>query len=356
MGNSASTYNQVPQSQISADNTNIQDTTLISPSMLSELPPEMEMASDSMPMPTMATPKVVVKKQPAYVHPFIEMINRGCSEAEMINTLQAFCGRVEVGQDQLGRPIYEAVDQIEFIAPVLHVFSYCANNGKKSVVQWLVTNYIPLQVSYENNFCFFECLQWKHLDIAEMIVNHESFEPTMQVLENLLSRDKFANFRTCMNSPRLCCDFRTYRFTFMHYIDNNQFTNVRELYKKIRQRESGQNISIDDQIYPNPRLAKLQTVSQEQEAGSGDGIIREQTHETITEPEDFSKVAIDVDDVDDETTENVLLESSIQVTNTNMNTDINPTMVAEVTDMITNPDELNAGVHQRNINSDEIVD
>jgi hypothetical protein len=189
------------------------------------------------------------------------MISKNSSEAEVINTLQAFCGRTQVGTDQLGRPIYETVDQTEFIAPVLQIFSYCANNGKKAVVQWLVTEFVPLQVSYDNNYCFFECLKWSHNDIAEMIVNHESFEPTMQVLENLLSRSKYANFRTCMNSPRLSGEIRTYRFTFMRYIDNNQFSNVCELLRKIRQRESDQNIQIDDQILPDPRFAKLQQVA-----------------------------------------------------------------------------------------------
>lgn len=198
-----------------------------------------------------------VKKQPKWVHPFIEMVNRNCSEAEMINTLQAYCGRIEVGTDSNGNPIYETVDQTEFIAPILQVFSYCANNGKKSVVQWLLTNFVPLQVSYENNFCYFECLRWNHYEIADMLASHESFIPSMEVLENMLSSSKYAQFRKCMTSPYLRDDLFTYRFTFMHYIDNNQYSNVQSLLTKIKQRKAGQTVEITDKVYPNPRFAQV---------------------------------------------------------------------------------------------------
>ena len=199
----------------------------------------------------------IITKKSSYVHPFIDMITRNCSEAEMINTLQAFCGRIEVGTDSNNRLIYEAVDQTEFIGPVLQVFSYCANNGKKSVVEWLTKNFVPLQVSYDNNYCYFECLRWGHHDIADIIVMHESFCPDMQVLENLLSKNKYAHFKHCMASPYHRNDLYTYRFTFMHYVDTNEYAKIINLLQKIKQRLAGQTVEISDKIYPNPRFVKI---------------------------------------------------------------------------------------------------
>ena len=207
---------------------------------------------------TTNVPQVSIKKKSDYVHPFIQMIDKYSSESEMINTLEAFCGKTQIGTDQNGQPIYEVIDQMEFFAPVLQVFSYCANNGKKSVVQWLMNNFVPLQVSYDNNFCYFECLKFNHHDIIDMIVSHESFIPSMEILENLISRNKYAHFRTCMASSHLRDDLSTYRFTFMHYIDNNQYNNVNNLFNLIKQRITNKTIEISDQIYPNPKFVQLQ--------------------------------------------------------------------------------------------------
>lgn len=199
-----------------------------------------------------------VRPRPKYVHPFISMIERNSSEAEMINTLQAFCGRVQIGCDQYGRPIYEAVDQTEFIGPVLQVFSYCATNGRKNVVQWLLDNFVPLQVSYDNNFCYHECSRWKHLDIADMLCCHESFVPEVSILFNLLERSRYNVFRTCIQSPHLRGDFQTYRYTFLRYIDTSDYEAVKSLLSKINQRISGQTVEITDTVYPNPRLVPQQ--------------------------------------------------------------------------------------------------
>lgn len=208
---------------------------------------------------TATTSEPPAKPQPKYVHPFITMIDEKRSESEMIDMLQCFCGRIEVGRDSMGRPIYEIVDQLEFIAPVLEVFSYCANNGKKAVVQWLANNFVPLQVSYDNNFCYFECLKYNHNEIADIIVHHESFNPTIQVLENLINRNKYGQFKHCMTSAYLTGDLRTYRFTFMHYIETNQYENVKSLLQKISQRISLTNIT--DRIYPDPELAQAPLVT-----------------------------------------------------------------------------------------------
>jgi hypothetical protein len=232
--------------------------TTMDPVMPTTMDPIMQTLDPVIPVTVQPT---MLKKQQPYIHPFIDMINRNCSEVEIINTLQAFCGNIEVGRNSNDQPIYEVVDQNEFLAPVLQVFSYCANNGKKSVVQWLVTNYVPLPVSHDSNYCYFECLRWNHYDIADMIVAHESFYPSMEVLENLISRGKYAQFRKCMASPHLRDDLQTYQYTFMHYIDHNQYTNVGDLLRKIKQRISNQNVQINDQVHLNPRLVQQQAQS-----------------------------------------------------------------------------------------------
>ncbi len=145
--------------------------------------------------PSRSMPKTI------FVHPFITMIDKNVPESEMVNTLCAFVGPTEFGQDTNGNTIYESVDQTEFIAPVLQVFSFCASNGRKQVVQWLIENFVPLDVSYDNNFCYTESLRWSHSDIADMIACHESFRPNMEILENLISRKKYDVFKKCMTSP-----------------------------------------------------------------------------------------------------------------------------------------------------------
>ncbi len=260
MGNSSSNEQTQENTAVENSTTSVENST-----SHVEVPP-VSMPTSQTPVVSVTTmppviPKLPVKKT-AYVHPLIEMINKHPSEAEMINTLQAFCGRTEIGCDANGNPVYESVDQLEFFGPVMAIFSYCATNNKKSVVEWLCSNYVPLQVSYDNNYIFFECLRWNQHNIVEIIVNHESFNPTMEVLKNLLSRSKHQQFKKCMSSPYLRGDLQTYRFTFMYYVDQNQHNNLVELLKKIEDRMSNENVEINDEIHPNPRLVQLQQQNQ----------------------------------------------------------------------------------------------
>ena len=274
---------------------NVQENTPLVGQINEEQTNQSEQTSSSSPV---SVPKQTAIKRATYVHPFIDMINRNCSEAEMINTLQAFCGRVEVGTDQYGRSIYESVDQIEFTAPVLQVFSYCACNGKKSVVDWLVNNFVPLQVSYDNNHCFFECLRWKHYDIADMIARHESFNPSVEALENLLSRNKYADFGKCMLSPYLRGDFHTYRFTFQYYINNNQFSNANSLFQNIKQRTTNPDLVISDEVYPNPRLAQQAQQTQQTQTIQAVSVLQEEgtvSNESECQPGAVEKMCMEPD-------------------------------------------------------------
>lgn len=207
------------------------------------------------PVPTLpqSVPKAPYKKS-NYVHPFIELINRNASEDEIIGTLSVFMCSIPIGTDENGRPIYEEVDQLSFLIPVTQVFAYAANNGKKNLTKWLMENFVPLRVSEDNNFCYFESLRWKHDEIADMIASHESFVPTMTTLYSLMSRGKYDIFKRCMSSPHLTGDMMTYRFTLSNYIDNSKYQEVNDLLQKIKSRDCGRHVDIIDPIMPNPRL------------------------------------------------------------------------------------------------------
>ena len=116
-------------------------------------------------------------------------------------------------------------------------------------------NFVPLRVSQDDNFCYFESLKYSHSDIADMIASHESFVPTMATLENILSRSKYDIFKKCMNSPHLSGDLMTYRFTFRDYVDNQKYREINDLLQKIKSRECGHQVQINDPALMDPRLA-----------------------------------------------------------------------------------------------------
>src|SRR5579872_5767337 len=204
-------------------------------------------------IPTQVRPAVYKKSN--YIHPFIELINRNAPEDEIIGTLSVFMSSIPLGTDDKGRPIYEAVDQLAFLVPVTQVFAYAANNGKKNLTKWLMDNFVPLRVSEDNNFCYFESLKWNHAEIADMIASHESFVPTMTTLESLMSRNRYDVFKKCMRSPHLTGDMQKYRFTFSSYIDNQKYHDVSNLLLKIKNKENGRDVQITDPILPDPRIA-----------------------------------------------------------------------------------------------------
>lgn len=250
MGNYGSqSYTEIPQEQQSL-NLNIQATDSVSSNS-----PQPESTSTKTEEKTTAKPY-----KSDYIHPLIEMINRHHSESEMINMLETYCGTKLVGVDEFGNNIYEYVDQLSFFGPVMEVFAHCSGYGKKSVLIWLLEKYVPLDVSYDNNFCYFESLRYSHYTVTEMIVNHESFHPSLEVLENLLSRNKYELFNKCMSSPHLKGDLYTYRYTFQYYIINKQYQNINVLLQNINKRLTGQEIEISDKIYSETEVSVEPTV------------------------------------------------------------------------------------------------
>ena len=207
------------------------------------------------PVQSIPTPTFPVSSRRKYIHPFIQLINQNASATEMISTMSAYLSSVEIGTDDNGNKIYDAVDQTEFIAPVIQVFSYCANNGRGAVVQYLMDNFIPLQVSYDNNYCFFETQKWGHHSICDMIVSHQSFVPTMAVLENLYSRSKFEQIKMCMSRAHLTGTLRTYRFTISSYVDQARYTAINDLFTQIKRLDTDATFVITHEVVPDPRFA-----------------------------------------------------------------------------------------------------
>ena len=186
------------------------------------------------------------EKQEAYVHPFIELINKGSSEQEIIDTMTTYMGTIPIGKDDNGNDIFDYVDQTLFIQPVMIVFSYATSNNKMMIVEWLLKNYIPLQVSYSDNFCYFEALKWNYYNMADLIVQHKSFIPSIMVLENLIYRNKYDLFKICMNSPGLEGILLKYKYNFLSYLDMNDTENIINLLNQIKEYEMNNK----DIIYP----------------------------------------------------------------------------------------------------------
>lgn len=189
---------------------------------------------------------LIHEKQEVYVHPFIESINKGSSEQEIIDIMTAYMGTIPIGKDENGNEIFDYVDQTLFIQPVMIVFSYATSNNKTILVDWLLKNYVPLQVSYSDNFCYFEALKWNYNNMADLILQHKSFIPSLSVLENLIHRNRYDLFKICMNSPCLEGVLFKYKYNFLYYLDKNDTENIINLLNQIKEYEMNNK----DIIYP----------------------------------------------------------------------------------------------------------
>jgi len=250
--NNATTVTTVAETEVNTTSSNSMNASIVT-----------TITTTPIPIPTPQINQVnkptCTKRSNPYVHPFIVLINTKAPENEIINTLNAFMGPIKAAIDKDGRQLYESVDQLEFLGPVLQLFSHAVNNRYKVVVMWLMNNFVPLQVSYDNNYCYFEALKWGHVDMADLIATHESFYPSLHVLENVLSRGKYDLFKKCMTSPYLRDEMHAYRYTFMYYVDINDHTAINKLLGTIKQKSIDPTTSIDDPIYPNPKLNSIST-------------------------------------------------------------------------------------------------
>ncbi len=163
-----------------------------------------------------------------YIHPLIKLINSSTSENGIISTVISYCGIQQISENE-----YDIVDQFELIAPMTQLFCHCACYGKKQVVEWIMNNYAPLNVSYSDNFSYYECLRYGHTNIAELIVKHESFNPDATVLINLLDRKKSELFIHCMNNSNLDVALSTIKTSLIENIKLNRFDEIKTFLKNI---------------------------------------------------------------------------------------------------------------------------
>jgi len=194
--------------------------------------------------------KIKMTSQPQFVHPFIEYVKQRRTDEEIINLMNTYMG-CEPKNDN-SQPIYNCVDLMEFMAPVLHVMFYAVTNNRISIVEWLVNNYIPLQASYDDNIFYFEASNNNRMEIINLLVHHPSFIPDFKVLEDLKTKGKYDLFADCMKSPNLDDLVRLYALTFRHYIDLNMTSHVDTLLSRLKCKQDDDTYIIPDTIiYPH---------------------------------------------------------------------------------------------------------
>ena len=88
-----------------------------------------------------------------------------------------------------------------------------------------------------------------------MIISHQSFVPTMAVLDNLYSRSKFEQIKICMSRPHLSGALRKYRFTIASYVDQGRHISINDLFTQIKQLEADASFVITHEVVPDPRFA-----------------------------------------------------------------------------------------------------
>ena len=124
--------------------------------------------------------------------PILEFVAKTANEQEIIAMLSEFClsNQQHKSFDQYSNPDqkveYESFDQYIIIGPVMILYHQCILQGRKRVALWLMQNYYPLQVSYDNNTCYYHAIHHGRTDIAEAIIGHHSFIPTKNMLHMFL--------------------------------------------------------------------------------------------------------------------------------------------------------------------------
>ncbi|AVG46396.1 hypothetical protein [Acanthamoeba polyphaga mimivirus] len=255
-----------------------------------------------------------------YIHPLINLINPSTSENEIISTVISYCGIQQISENE-----YDIVDQFELIAPMTQLFCHCACYGKRQVVEWIMNNYVPLNVSYSDNFSYYECLKYGHTDIAELIVKHESFNPDVTVLINLLDRKKSELFIHCMNNSNLDVVLSTIKTSLIENIKLNRFDEIKTFLKKYSEDKSINNellntntieniVSVnDDPIIVDFGDVTIQKVVEESNQEPAQEVMEEPAQEVMEEPVQ-EVVEEPVQEVVEEPAQEVMEESAQEVT------------------------------------------
>jgi hypothetical protein len=173
-------------------------------------------------------------QQERFVHPLFELLDKSPTEQELIENMNAFCGSTFIGfSAETGEPIYEMVDQLDCMYPMLMILAYSIRNNYKNVVIWILENYLPIQVSHSDNELFKLAVYRYKLDIAELLLNHPSFEPSTQVLEISLENNRFDFIRKCLENPNLPKIIAFYKSTIISNLDAGNKEKVRTILDNI---------------------------------------------------------------------------------------------------------------------------
>ena len=232
------------------------ETTEVTPTETTEVTPTETVPVETTPVnPVQPAPSTIVpvvtsaSSTRRFVHPFLEMLHGNVSEQGMIDTMAVYMGVTEIGKNADSSPIYDVVDLTEFFGPVTQVFAYCANNGKRQVVNWLMNNYVPLNVSYDNNYCYFESIKWGLNDIAESISQHHSFVPSFETIKSMLSKSQYNLLRSTFTSPHLEGELNTYKYTLQVYLHQKKYAMLGDLIQLIEKRLTDNTIEINYPVY-----------------------------------------------------------------------------------------------------------
>lgn len=154
-------------------------------------------------------------------NPFSELVKHNAPDSEIVSMLEIFCGSVEVGHDEAGNAIYEYADQLQVFAYVMSLFVYCCEHDRTQAINWLLTKYAPLQVSYDGNFIFHNAYRKANWILVEKLVAHASFVPDIQILTLLVRDGRMADLKICAQSVNLPAAFMAARDKLLTAAANN---------------------------------------------------------------------------------------------------------------------------------------
>ena len=174
--------------------------------------------------------------QEKFVHPLIELLNKYPNEQQLIENMNAFCGSTFLGMsEETGEPVYEMVDQLDCMYPMLMILYYSVRNSYKNAVIWILENYLPIQVSHSDNDFFKVAIHKNNFEIAELLLNHPSFEPSIQVLKTSLANNRFDFIRKCLENPNLPKSIAFYKSTILNNLDAGNKEKINAILDKIQE-------------------------------------------------------------------------------------------------------------------------
>jgi hypothetical protein len=110
-------------------------------------------------------------------------INMNANQDVIIRTMDAFCG---------SNNGTEIVDQTIFASSMINILYEACKRNYFQVVQWICTNFVPIDVSHDNNICYSITTNDQ---IRKTLSEHHSFCVSAVTLkQDLNTREKFINY------------------------------------------------------------------------------------------------------------------------------------------------------------------